>query len=97
LTVFVGLIGAGNISDTHARALAELPGAEIAAVYAPTAPRAEQFTARYGGTPYDSLEQMLAQRPLDMVVIGTPSACTRTTARPRPSAACTSSSRSRSM
>ena len=71
--MFVGLIGAGNISDTHARALAELPGAEIVAVYAPTATRAEQFTARYGGTPYDSLEQMLAQRPLDMVVIGTPS------------------------
>jgi predicted dehydrogenase len=73
LTVFVGLIGAGNISDTHARALGELPGAEIAAVYAPDASRAEQFTARYGGTPYDSLEQMLARRPLDMVVIGTPS------------------------
>jgi UDP-N-acetyl-2-amino-2-deoxyglucuronate dehydrogenase len=73
LTVFVGLIGAGNISDTHARALGELPGAEIAAVYAPDAARAERFTARYGGTPHDSLEQMLAQRPLDMVVIGTPS------------------------
>ncbi|CEF48721.1 unnamed protein product [uncultured bacterium] len=50
-----------------------MPGAEIVAVYAPTAARAEQFTARYGGTPYNSLEQMLAQRPLDMVVIGTPS------------------------
>jgi predicted dehydrogenase len=73
LTVFVGLIGAGNISDTHARALAELPGAEIAAVYAPAALRAEQFTARHGGTPYDSLEQMLSHRPLDLVVIGTPS------------------------
>ena len=71
--MFVGLIGAGNISDTHARALGELPGAEIAAVYAPDASRAARFTARYGGTPYDSLEQMLAQRPLDIVVIGTPS------------------------
>ena len=71
--MFVGLIGAGNISDTHARALGELPGAEIAAVYAPDASRAERLTTRYGGTPYDSLERMLAQRPLDMVVIGTPS------------------------
>ena len=73
MTVYVGLIGAGNISDTHARALGAIPGAEIAAVYAPARARAEQFAARHGGTSHDSLEQMLAQRPLDMVVIGTPS------------------------
>jgi UDP-N-acetyl-2-amino-2-deoxyglucuronate dehydrogenase len=73
LGVHVGLIGAGNISDTHARALRVIPGVEIAAVYAPTRARAEPFAARYGGSAHDSLEQMLAQRPLDMVVIGTPS------------------------
>src|ERR1700681_3058580 len=50
-----------------------MPGIEIAAIYAPTLARAEPFAARYGGAPYDSLEQMLAQRPLDMVVVGTPS------------------------
>ena len=32
----VGLIGAGNISDTHARAVSAIPGAAVAAVYAPT-------------------------------------------------------------
>jgi predicted dehydrogenase len=67
------LIGAGNISDTHARALSAMSGVEIAATYAPTLARAEGFAARYGGAPHDSLERMLAQRPLDMVVIGTPS------------------------
>jgi UDP-N-acetyl-2-amino-2-deoxyglucuronate dehydrogenase len=73
LTIHVGLIGAGNISDTHARALRAMSGVEIAAVYAPTLARAESFAARYGGTPHDSLERMLAQHPLEMVVIGTPS------------------------
>jgi predicted dehydrogenase len=73
MTVHVGLIGAGNISDTHARALRAMPGATVAATYAPVRARAEQFAARYGGTAHDSLDQMLAQRPLDMVVIGTPS------------------------
>jgi UDP-N-acetyl-2-amino-2-deoxyglucuronate dehydrogenase len=73
LGVHVGLIGAGNISDTHARALRAIPGVEIAAVYAPTRLRAESLAARYGGAAHDSLEQMLTQRPLDMVVIGTPS------------------------
>jgi predicted dehydrogenase len=71
--VRVGLIGAGNISDTHARALRATPGAEIAAVYAPVRARAEQFAARHGGAAFDSLDAMLARRPLDAVVIGTPS------------------------
>src|SRR5438094_488243 len=38
--VHVGLIGAGNISDTHARAAAEIPDVHIAAVYGPTRDRA---------------------------------------------------------
>lgn len=73
MTVHVGLIGAGNISDTHARALGTIPDAAIAAVYAKTRAHAERFAERYGCAAYDSLEPMLAQRPLDMVVIGTPS------------------------
>jgi UDP-N-acetyl-2-amino-2-deoxyglucuronate dehydrogenase len=73
MTVHVGLIGAGNISDTHARAVQAIPGAELAAVYSPTREHVEQFVARHGGVAYDALDRMLAQRPLDMVVIGTPS------------------------
>ena len=34
--IHVGLIGAGNISDTHARAVSEISGATVAAVHAPT-------------------------------------------------------------
>jgi UDP-N-acetyl-2-amino-2-deoxyglucuronate dehydrogenase len=73
MTVHVGLIGAGNISDTHARALRAMADVEVAGVYAPTRAHAERFAARYGATAHDSLDTMLAQRPLDMVVIGTPS------------------------
>jgi UDP-N-acetyl-2-amino-2-deoxyglucuronate dehydrogenase len=73
MTIHVGLIGAGNISDTHARALRAMAAMDIAAVYSPTRDHAEQLAARYGGTAHDSLDVMLAQRPLDMVVIGTPS------------------------
>ena len=73
MTIQVGLIGAGNISDTHARALRAISDVDIAAVYSPTRAHAERLTEQYGGAPYDSLEQILAHRPLDMVVIGTPS------------------------
>ena len=73
MRVHVGLIGAGNISDTHARALAEMPDATVAAVFAPTRERAEQLAAKHGAAPYDVLERFLDHRPLDMVVVGTPS------------------------
>ncbi len=73
VTIHVGVIGAGNISDTHARALRGMPAVEIAAIFAPVRERAEQFAARHGGAAFDSLERMLAHRPLDMVVAGTPS------------------------
>jgi len=71
--VHVGLIGAGNISDTHARALGEIPGASVAAVVAPTRAHAEQLAARHGAAAFDSLDRFLDHRPLDLVIVGSPS------------------------
>ena len=69
----VALIGAGNISDTHARAAQGVEGVEVAAVYGDNLERARALAARYGGTPYAGLEACLAHRPLDAVIIGSPS------------------------
>ena len=69
----VGLIGAGNISDTHARAAAAIPGVAVAAVYAPTRERAQRLASRFGAEAYDTLDGLLDHRPLDMVAIGSPS------------------------
>src|SRR4051794_8591076 len=73
MTVHVGLIGAGNISDTHARALREIPGVVISAVHAPTRKHAEALAAQHHATAYDALDRFLDHRPLEMVVIGSPS------------------------
>jgi predicted dehydrogenase len=73
VTIHVGLIGAGNISATHARAARAIPDVEIAGVYAPTRARAEQLAAEHGGTVHDTLESLLDQRPLDLVIVGSPS------------------------
>jgi predicted dehydrogenase len=70
----IGILGAGGISDTHARAALEIPGVEIAAVYGRNAAKAQRLAAQYGGTAYDSLEQFLDHRPMDIVAIGSPSA-----------------------
>ena len=73
MTVRVGILGGGNISDTHARAARETPGVELAAFWARDPEKARRMAGRYGGTAFQNLEDMLAHRPLDIVVIGTPS------------------------
>jgi UDP-N-acetyl-2-amino-2-deoxyglucuronate dehydrogenase len=71
--VKIGILGAGNISDTHARAARAIPGVEIAAVYGANADKAQRLADTYGGTRYDDLDTFLAHRPLDIVAIGSPS------------------------
>ena len=71
--VHVGLIGAGNISDTHARAATAIPGVTIGAVHAPTLAHAQGLAARHGAAAYETLDGLLSHRPLDMVAIGSPS------------------------
>ena len=71
--IHVGLIGAGNISDTHARAVSEIAGAALAAVHAPTRAHAERLAVRHQAAAYDALDRFLDHRPLDMVVVGSPS------------------------
>jgi UDP-N-acetyl-2-amino-2-deoxyglucuronate dehydrogenase len=69
----IGLIGAGNISETHARACREIPGVEIVAVHGANHARAGKLAALYGGVAYAELSALLAHRPLDAVIIGSPS------------------------
>jgi UDP-N-acetyl-2-amino-2-deoxyglucuronate dehydrogenase len=71
--VKVGILGGGNISDTHARAARAIPGVEIAAVYGANREKAQRLVDLYGGVRYDDLERFLDHRPLDIVAIGSPS------------------------
>jgi UDP-N-acetyl-2-amino-2-deoxyglucuronate dehydrogenase len=72
--VNVGLIGAGNISDTHARA-AIAAGLRIAGVYGHNREKARQMADRYDASAFATLDALLAHQPLDMVMIGSPSGC----------------------
>jgi UDP-N-acetyl-2-amino-2-deoxyglucuronate dehydrogenase len=73
MTIHVGLIGAGNISQTHARAVAAMPQVEVAAVYGTNQEKVARLCAEYGAKPYSELERFLAHRPMDFVAIGSPS------------------------
>jgi UDP-N-acetyl-2-amino-2-deoxyglucuronate dehydrogenase len=71
--VHIGIIGAGNISDTHARAALAIPGTAITAVYGDNREKAAALASRYGATPYADFEAFLAHRPMEIVAIGSPS------------------------
>jgi len=51
----VGILGAGNISETHARAVQQIEGAEIVGVYGQNQEKAARLSQLYGGTLYQNL------------------------------------------
>jgi predicted dehydrogenase len=68
-----GLIGAGLAAETHARELAAVEGAELHAVLARDAAKAERFRACYSARKaYCDLDHFLADADLDAVIIATP-------------------------
>ena len=68
----VGLVGGGNISDTHARA-AHAAGLRVAGVFGDNRAKARQLADRHGAAAFDSLDDLLSDRSLELVVIGSPS------------------------
>jgi UDP-N-acetyl-2-amino-2-deoxyglucuronate dehydrogenase len=73
MTVHIGLIGGGNISETHAHAASEIPGVSVAAVYGTNAEKVARLSAQYGATPYLDFEKFLSHQPMGLVAIGSPS------------------------
>ena len=71
--IHVGLIGAGNISDTHAAAAAAIDGVRSSRCAGARARRRSASRRACGATAYDDLDRFLDHRPMDLVVIGSPS------------------------
>src|SRR2546429_6746663 len=73
MTFHIGLIGGGNITETHARAARAIPGVEISAINGTNAEKIARLCCEHGGTPYQDFAAFLKHRPLDLVIIGSPS------------------------
>ncbi|MDQ1404710.1 MAG: UDP-N-acetyl-2-amino-2-deoxyglucuronate dehydrogenase [Acidobacteriaceae bacterium] len=73
MTTHIGLIGGGNISETHARAARAIADVEIAAVFGTNAEKVGRLCREYGGKPYSNFDEFLAHRPMELVAIGSPS------------------------
>src|SRR6266481_9174873 len=73
MTFHIGLIGGGNITETHARAARAIPGVQIAAIHGTNAEKIARLCREHGGTPYQDFDAFLKHRPMDFVIIGSPS------------------------
>lgn len=73
MTIRIGLIGGGNITETHARAAGAIPGVAIAAVYGTNSTKVQRLCREHGGTPYEDFGAFLAHRPMNLVILGSPS------------------------
>jgi UDP-N-acetyl-2-amino-2-deoxyglucuronate dehydrogenase len=73
MIIHIGLIGGGNITGTHARAARAIPGVEIGAIYGSHPEKVANLCLDYGGTPFHDIEKFLDHRPMDLVIIGSPS------------------------
>jgi len=73
MPVHIGLIGGGNITETHARAALAIPDVRISAVCGPNMKNVERLCHDYGGAAYLDFPAFLAHRPMDLVMIGSPS------------------------
>ena len=68
-----GIVGAGVIGDFHARAIADLENGNLYAVCDTNFDRAKGLAEKYNCKAYDSYEQMLKEKEIDIVTIATPS------------------------
>ena len=69
----IGILGGGNISETHARAAQAIPGVAVVAVHGQNHGRSARLAQQFGAAAYDDLDRFLAHRPMDIVAIGSPS------------------------
>src|SRR5262245_291524 len=68
-----GIIGCGMIARFHAKAIADVKGAKLVACFDSIPAAVEKFAAETGCEGYTKLDEMLADRAIQIVTIGTPS------------------------
>lgn len=69
----IGIIGTGVIGEVHAGAIAEIPGARLAAVAEPRSDIGQKFANDRGAVWYPDLTSLLATADVDLVTVATPS------------------------
>jgi UDP-N-acetylglucosamine 3-dehydrogenase len=70
--VKIGLVGAGNIGQTHLNAYRQVRSARVVAIAGRNRERGEQMAEEYACRYYPALEAMLEQEEIDIIDICLP-------------------------
>lgn len=73
MTYRIGIVGAGMIAEFHAKAIAQMDGAELVAIYSRRMEQAQEFSEKHSCAAYADYDTFLAHEDLDIVTICTPS------------------------
>ena len=68
-----GIIGAGMISQLHAKAITAMSGGTLHSVFSLNQERTEKFAQEYGVKSYTQIDEFLSDPELEIVTVGTPS------------------------
>ena len=71
--IHIGIIGGGGISDTHAKAAQQVKGTNIVSFFGTNQDKIAQLSKTYGGSAYSQFEVFLNHKPMNAVIIGSPS------------------------
>ena len=69
-----GFVGGGNITETHIRAALAIPEIRVAAICGTNEQKITALCQNYGGPAYTTFRDFLEHRPMELVIIGSPSA-----------------------
>jgi UDP-N-acetyl-2-amino-2-deoxyglucuronate dehydrogenase len=67
------IVGTGSIAGFHAKAIADVPGAELVAVWGQDPRRGRRFADEYGADFCQDIETLAARQDIDAATIATPS------------------------
>jgi predicted dehydrogenase len=68
----IAIIGCGKVAHLHAKAIANLPNATLAAVWSRTPETAEKFAATYGAKSCTDIASMVKDNSIDLVIVCNP-------------------------
>ena len=63
----IGILGAGFMATTHAKAIAQLPNAQIVGIVSRGRERAEELAKTVGATVFDSMEALIDSAEVDVI------------------------------
>jgi UDP-N-acetyl-2-amino-2-deoxyglucuronate dehydrogenase len=68
----IGILGCGKVAHLHAKAIREIPDAELTAVWSRTKETAENFANQYSVSAYQSITRIVSENQIDLVIVCTP-------------------------